>query len=232
MGESSSVYYRKCIYTVKLGVPRKLVFFGKACNSLTLRYNVAHGTPQDCRKSLCEQLITYLNEHPERQHIAKRVLYFVSSTPTCFERSHSAGHITGSGWLLNPTGDRFLLTLHHKLQLWVQPGGHADGDPDILRVAIREAEEESGIHGIIALSPKIYDIDIHRIPGRPTTGEAEHLHYDIRYLLQAPNEQFSISDESDALGWFTPEDLTHLAPAADEAILRLSALRIHAAIPS
>lgn len=180
--------------------------------------------PQDERKVLCEQLLRYLESHPDNRENAERLLHFVLNTPDCFCREHRAGHITGSAWLLNPAGDKALLTLHHKLQIWVQPGGHADGDSDVLRVACREAAEESGICKLRVLNAEIYDVDIHTIPARPATGEPQHLHYDVRYLLQAEDENYSVSDESDALGWFTAEEIKHLTPPADHATLRLAAL--------
>lgn len=180
--------------------------------------------PRDKRHAFCQQILRYMESHPERRATAEQLLHFVCETPDCFERSHAAGHITGSVWLLNPRGDKALLTLHRKLKLWVQPGGHADGDPDVLRVALREGREESGIEEIYALSPEIYDIDIHTIPARPATGEPEHLHYDVRYLARAAHEHYAISDESDALGWYSADELLHLTPAADAAVLRLAAL--------
>lgn len=180
--------------------------------------------PQDERKALCEQLLRYLDTHPDNAENATRLLHFVQQTPDCFCREHREGHITGSAWLLNPDGSKALLTLHHKLRIWVQPGGHADGDPNVLNVACREAMEESGITGLKVLNAEIFDVDIHTIPARPATGEPEHLHYDVRYLLQAPHEQFAISDESDALGWFRREEIAHLTPPADTATLRLAAL--------
>lgn len=180
--------------------------------------------PCDIRKQLCEQLLDYISRTPERAAVAEQVLQFVCNTPDCFERTHVSGHITGSAWLINPAGDKTLLTLHRKLKLWVQPGGHADGDGDVLHVAMREAQEESGIANPVPLSTRIYDIDIHIIPARPQCNEPEHLHYDIRYLLQAPHEQYAISDESDALGWFNQEELLQLTPPADAAVLRLAAL--------
>lgn len=181
--------------------------------------------PDDNRKQLCMQLCAYMATHPQRRDTAQQILDFVLQTPDCFERSHLAGHITGSAWLLNPDGDKALLTLHRKLKLWVQPGGHADGDADVLRVALREAEEESGISGILTLSREIYDVDIHTIPYHAPTATPEHLHYDIRYLLQAPHEHYAISDESEALGWYRPAELDRLSPAVDDAVLRLAALR-------
>lgn len=180
--------------------------------------------PQDTRLPLCLQLQAYMEKHPERQAVAQRILRFVLRTPDCFERSHAAGHITGSAWLLNERGDKALLTLHRKLKLWVQPGGHADGDPDVLQVALREACEESGIEGIKPLSPHIFDVDIHTIPARPASSEPEHLHYDIRYLLQAPHGHCRISEESDALLWCTAQDLQQLTPPVDEAVMRLASL--------
>lgn len=180
--------------------------------------------PTDERARLCAALLEYMHRCPERTETAERILRFVAETPDCFRRTHSAGHITGSAWLLNPAGDKALLTLHHNLKRWMQTGGHADGDPDVLRTALREAEEESGIAGIRPLSTGIMDVDIHTIPANPRKEEGEHLHYDIRYLLQAPHESYVISDESDDLAWWTPEDFVLRAHETDEAVLRLARL--------
>lgn len=179
--------------------------------------------PTDARAGLAKQLCDYAHTCPgEQRAIALRMLQFVSSTPDCFERSHAAGHITGSAWLLNPAGDKVLLTLHRKLGKWLQPGGHADGDSDTLRVSLREAEEESGIAGIVPVSGDIYDVDIHSIPARP--GEPEHLHYDVRYLLRAPHENFVVSAESVSLAWVRFGELAMLSPAPDASVLRLARL--------
>ena len=178
--------------------------------------------PEDKRFELYTKLLNYAERHPERRSVAEQMLRFVVETPDCFERSHAAGHITGSAWLLSPGGDRALLTLHRKLGLWLQPGGHADGDADTLRVALREAEEESGIIGIRPLRREIFDVDIHTIPPHPASGAPEHLHYDVRYLLQAPHERYVVSAESTALAWYTRAELTALA--VDESVMRLAML--------
>lgn len=176
----------------------------------------------DKREALLLALQSYIQRRPERAAVAERMMEFVASTPDCFERSHAAGHITGSAWLLNPARDKALLTLHRKLGLWLQPGGHADGDADVLRVALREAVEESGIAGITHLNKEIFDVDIHLIPAYPAGGVPEHLHYDVRYLLQAPHERFAISHESLALSWFSLKELESMNPPADESVLRLA----------
>lgn len=169
-----------------------------------------------------EKLEQFCAQNPEREAAARRILDFIRSTPDCFERSHAAGHITGSAWLLNPAGDKALMTLHRKLKRWLQPGGHADGQSDTLAVALREAEEESGIGGIVAVSDDIFDVDVHLIPARP--GEAEHYHYDIRYLLRAPHELFVVSAESDALEWWSAADFAERREQTDEAVLRMAAI--------
>ncbi|MBX3396844.1 MAG: NUDIX hydrolase [Phycisphaerae bacterium] len=135
-----------------------------------------------------------------------RIVQFVRSEPRCFERSLAAGHITGSGWLIDRTARRVLLTHHAKLDKWLQLGGHADGDPDTLRVAIREAHEESGLTDIVPLSAEIFDLDVHWIPQRSDV--PAHLHYDIRFLLQARGSDDHVkSDESHELRWFNLEEL-------------------------
>lgn len=186
--------------------------------------------PTDHRYALCEMLTRYAASHAERRDVAARILEFVSSTPDCFCRICQQGHITGSAWLLNPAGDKALLTLHRNLKRWMQLGGHADGDSDVLRVALREAEEESGIQGIRPLSADIMDVDIHPIPDRPTKGEPAHFHYDIRFLMQAPHERFAISDESDDLAWWSHADIQSRRLELDEAVLRLARIW-HATAP-
>ena len=186
----------------------------------------------DFRAPLCKALQKYAESHPEQKITADRMLDFVRSTPHCFERSHAAGHMTGSAWLLNPAGDKALLTLHHNLQRWMQTGGHADGDPDTLRVALKEAEEESGITGIVPISGEIFDVDIHLIPARPAKGEPAHFHYDVRYLLRAPHEQYAISQESDDLAWWSAEDFATRAEELDASVLRMAELWMQQKAPT
>lgn len=176
----------------------------------------------DKRTCLLEKLKHFSATHPDRGEDVRKVLDFVLSTPDCFERRHPAGHITGSAWLLNPAGDKALMTQHRKLKRWLQPGGHADGQSDTLAVALREAEEESGICGITAVSDDIFDIDVHLIPARP--GEAAHYHYDIRYLLRAPHEACVVSDESDALAWWGVSDFSAHSGDTDASVLRMAAI--------
>jgi 8-oxo-dGTP pyrophosphatase MutT (NUDIX family) len=107
--------------------------------------------------------------------------------------------------------------LHHvKLDRWLQPGGHADGEPDLAQVALREAGEETGIVGLRVIEPAI-DLDVHLIPARP--GEPEHLHLDVRFVVMAPPDcELDGNHESHDLAWWSPDGA---GPEPDESTQRL-----------
>ena len=151
------------------------------------------------RQQLRQLLLDYLPSEQEKES-KKIILDFLASSEQVFERSHACGHITASGLLLNKERTHALLMHHRKLDLWVQLGGHCDGDSDTRAVAIKEAQEESGLYGIACLSEGIFDIDVHWIPGNAK--EAGHYHYDIRYLLAVnSDEQVVQNAESKELRW-------------------------------
>ena len=139
----------------------------------------------------------------------RRFIRFVETYKECCQRSLTIGHVTGSAWVVDERGEHVLLTHHAKLNRWLQLGGHADGNPDILSVAVREAEEESGLRAVEPLSREIFDLDIHLIPA--TDAEAAHLHHDVRFVLRAVGaENLKISRESLDLRWIKIEDLHQL----------------------
>ena len=159
--------------------------------------------------------------HDDLERISlEHIIAFVMANPRCFDRNLAAGHITGAAWLLNRDGTRVLLTHHRKLNKWLQLGGHADGDPDVIDVALREAREESGIAAIEPISSSIFDVDVHEIPARGNV--AKHLHYDIRFLCKTTsNERFTVSDESHDLAWVAWEELSTMD--TDASVLRMHA---------
>ncbi len=171
------------------------------------------------RQDLLDKLNAYTPTADAEIRARQRILAFVEDHADCFERNLTIGHITGSAWLLDMTGSKVLLTHHRKLGKWLQLGGHTDGDPDVLAVALREATEESGLHDIRALSDDIFDLDVHHIPAHGDT--PPHDHYDIRFLLQATTDApISISDESLDLRWFTHDEVPHID--TDESVLRMN----------
>lgn len=150
---------------------------------------------------------------------ARQFLDFLASSPDVFERRHAAGHFTGSAWLVSADGRRVLLTHHRKLDRWLQLGGHADGDPDLRGVALREAEEESGLAGL-TVERDVFDLDRHWIPARGN--ESGHWHYDVRFVVRAgSDETFAVSDESLALAWHPITELAAQA-VADASLQRMA----------
>ncbi|MGY3264358.1 NUDIX hydrolase [Lysobacter sp. HA35] len=145
------------------------------------------------------------------------LLHDIDSAP--FARERLAGHFTGSAWLVDRTGTRVLLTHHRKLGRWLQLGGHADGDVDLGRVALKEAEEESGLTGL-TLEPGLFDLDRHWIPERRDV--PAHWHYDVRFVVRAgENEAFVVSEESLDLAWRDVQSLLD-DPATDDSVRRMS----------
>lgn len=148
----------------------------------------------------------------------ERIIRFVANHEDCLSRSLEIGHITGSAWILDSSGAYALLTHHRKLDRWLQPGGHVEDDTDILASALREAREETGLEGVRPLSDQIFDVDVHRIPSRG--GEAEHFHYDVRFLFEADRAApLSISSESRELAWVEISKVAELNP--EESMRRL-----------
>lgn len=156
-------------------------------------------------------------EAHEREMTAA-TLRFVASEPACLWRRCAPGHLTGSAWIVSPDRTRALLTHHRKLEKWLQLGGHADGEGDLLAVALKEAQEESGLGRIRAVDTAIFDLDRHWIPERK--GEPAHWHYDLRFMIEAdPAEPLTISSESKDLAWVAVDEVTALNP--EESMARM-----------
>jgi len=171
------------------------------------------------RKGLIQQLRDYHAEWKDESDMVERFIEFVLTNEDCFERKLEKGHITGSAWVVSKDGRQVLLTHHKKLNRWFQLGGHADGNSDVLRVAMQEALEESGLERVGPISGKIFDVDIHTIPERGP--EPEHYHYDVRYAFKVVgNEKYVVSDESNNLGWIEIEKLSELTE--EKSMLRMA----------
>jgi 8-oxo-dGTP pyrophosphatase MutT (NUDIX family) len=164
------------------------------------------------------QFLDYARQWPNEHEVS----FFIQKLDAGvhgFVREDHEGHFTGSAWLVSADGERVLLTHHRKLGRWLQLGGHADGDTDLSRVALREAEEESGLRGL-SVEPMVFDLDRHRIPER--LQEPEHWHYDVRYVVRAgASEAFEVSEESHALAWRSIREIAE-DPASDESLRRMA----------
>lgn len=137
-----------------------------------------------------------------------------------YQRTHLPGHVTASSWIVNKDQSKVLLVQHAALKKWLQPGGHADGDENVVRVATREANEETGLTNLILLTSRIFDIDIHPIPARKDLSFPQHDHYDVRFLFEADDtDELKISDESTDLRWIKLDELQNYN--SEISVLRL-----------
>ncbi len=118
----------------------------------------------------------------ELEETKRRFFQLTALEPDALLRTATPGHLTGSACVFDSDIERIILLHHTKLRRWLQPGGHADGEANLARVALTEATEETGIDGLQIIDPAI-DLDIHNVapPGRP-----EVLHYDVRFAVVAP----------------------------------------------
>ncbi|MBV1877426.1 MAG: NUDIX hydrolase [Pseudomonadales bacterium] len=167
------------------------------------------------RDGLLKLLKGYRINYPQELAVVDRLREFVLANQDCFQRSLKTGHVTGSAWVLDAAKQKVLLTHHKKLNIWVQLGGHADGHSNIAEVAMKEAEEESGLSELTLVSDQIFDIDIHQIPQRKA--EPAHYHYDCRFLIQAAGNDYIVSEESLDLAWVP---LTEVHKVSDELSLQ------------
>lgn len=138
-----------------------------------------------------------------------RVRRFVQQHENCFDRLQWPGHMTGSAWVVNPARDKVLLMHHRKHNQWFQFGGHADGDSNIQRVALRETQEETGLppEAIRLVSGRIFDVDIHTIP--VSEKAPEHNHFDIRFLVEIDDSiPVPGNTESHEILWVPLEEVT------------------------
>jgi len=165
------------------------------------------------------QLIQNYSDRYPSEKVAITMLSFIENHTNHFSRTNHHGHFTGSAWIINPDKSKILMTHHKKIGKWLQLGGHADGESDLLKVSQREAIEESGINNFVTISNEIFDMDIHEIP--PIGSDPKHLHYDIRFLLQADpdKESLIISNESHDVAWIPLDQIAHYN--SEQSIMRM-----------
>lgn len=162
----------------------------------------------------------YAHKEPAHDALAAEFGTLIDDVEDAFRRERLGGHFTASCWLVSADGQRLLLTHHCKLQRWLQLGGHADGDRDLARVALKEAEEESGLTGLVLDDPAIFDLDKHWIPERKDV--PGHWHYDVRFVIRAlGGEDFVLSEESLELAWRPVAEVAS-DPQSDESMQRMA----------
>lgn len=154
----------------------------------------------------------------EKQYKNKMLQLYESKGEKAFSRNNLEAHFTASAWIINSITQEILLLHHKKLNKWLQPGGHADGEKDLEKVARKEVYEETGLKNLQLISKKVYDIDIHLIP--ENKGIPEHYHYDVRFAYFCERkEETKINSESNDFQWIKIKQVASLTQ--EPSILRM-----------
>ena len=142
----------------------------------------------------------------------KQILSLLSSEQDLYTRDNPVAHLTASSWVVSPDRKQVLLVYHNLYRSWAWMGGHADGDRDLCRVALRETREESGLQDLTLVSPDIFSLESLTVDGHEKRGKyvSSHLHLNVTYLLEAdPRQPIRVKpDENSGVAWFPVEEVT------------------------
>ena len=160
--------------------------------------------------TLEEALERYLPWNEQEERDRAEILRRLRSGEELYGRDNASAHLTASAWVVSPDRTQVLMAYHNLYDSWSWLGGHADGDRDLLAVALREVREESGLAEVRPVSPAIYSVEILTVDGHEKRGAyvSSHLHLNVTYLLEAdPAEPVRCKpDENSRVGWFGLEE--------------------------
>ena len=162
------------------------------------------------RQELLDEIAAYhpFNEQEERDK--NLIFQWIEQHEDAFSRENTVAHVTASAWMVNKDRSKVLMVYHNIYNSWSWLGGHADGETDLLSVAIREVKEEAGISNVHPVSEEIFSMESLTVDGHVKKGKyvSSHLHFNITYFLEAdPEEAVSIkADENSGVAWFSPEE--------------------------
>jgi len=155
------------------------------------------------------QLKRYRPCNPQEERDLADLICRLESGEPLFDRTNTSAHITASAWVVNPARTQVLMAYHNLYDSWAWLGGHADGDPDLLAVALREVREESGL-AACPVTGEIFSVETLAVAGHEKHGAyvPSHLHLNVTYLLEAdPSQPLRCKpDENSQLGWFTLDE--------------------------
>lgn len=162
------------------------------------------------RQELMEQIANYIPYNEQEERDQNLILNWIEEQENAFSRENKMAHMTASAWVVNPERSKVLMVYHNIYDSWSWLGGHADGETDLLSVALREVKEEAGISKVRPVSEDIFSLESLTVDGHVKKGTyvSSHLHLNVTYLLEAdPEETLSVkADENSGVAWFSPEE--------------------------
>jgi len=161
--------------------------------------------------TLLNSITAYAPFNEQEARDREVILRCLRHQPHVFERQNELAHFTASAWIVNRERTRVLMAYHNIMQSWAWLGGHADGETDLLQVALREAREESGVKNIRPVSEELYSVEMLTVDGHVKRGKYvnSHLHLNATYLLEADetDELFVKADENSGVKWIPIDEV-------------------------
>ena len=158
---------------------------------------------------LIRRLEAFIPWNDQEVRDKEETLRRLKSGEALLDRSNTSAHLTASAWVVSPDRRQVLMAYHNLYDSWAWLGGHADGEEDLLSVALKEVREESGLQDVRPLTEDIFSVEILAVAGHEKKGQfvSSHLHLNVTYLMEAdPTQPVRCKeDENQAVGWFTPE---------------------------
>lgn len=167
------------------------------------------------------QLLQYRPCNAQETADRQVMLQALDAFDNCLSRENPFGHFTASAWIVNRSRDKVLMVYHTLYDSWSWTGGHADGEPDLLAVACREAMEETGLTQVTPLSDAIFSLEILGVGGHTRQGQyvSSHMHWNLTFLLEADDSAALCRNETENrdVAWFP---LSEAVSASSEPWMR------------
>ena len=157
-----------------------------------------------------EQIKAYRPWNEQERQDQVLILEFLRKNSDAFYRTNLLAHMTASAWVVNPQRSKVLMVYHRLYDSWSWAGGHADGEEDLLAVALREVREETGVQCLRPVTEEIYSLEVLTVDGHEKHGRyvPSHLHLNVTYLLEAEEDQpLRVCEaENSGVAWFSLAD--------------------------
>ena len=165
--------------------------------------------------NLKEKIERYVPYNEQEEADKQELLRILELNENYFIRENLAAHFTASGWVVSPDRTKTLLAYHNLYDSWAWLGGHADGETDLLSVALKEVREESRLKEVFPVSDDVFSLEILPVFGHEKNGKyvSSHLHLNVTFLLEADPtaEIHNNPDENSKVGWFDLDDVPRVS---------------------